>query len=464
MGRAARRGTGTRPWTVPVQLVPRPKGTLLSPLLLIYGFAGVIGIGTLLLWLPISNTGGGFGPIVDAFFTATSAVCVTGLVVVDTGTYWSSFGQGVILVLIQIGGFGFMTSATLLLLVLGRRIGLKEKLLIGKTVGMGGMGGLIGLVKRIALFTVLVEAAGAAILYIRFSGEGPFGTALWRSVFHSVSAFNNAGFDVFGNYRSLIDYGDDVLVVLVTAVLVIAGGIGFIVVSDVINVRRFKRLALDSKIVLTASAAMLAAGFAVILLTEFGNDGTLGAVSTPQRFLDAFFQSVTARTAGFTTVDIRQVADYTLFFTILLMFVGGAAGSTAGGIKVNTFGMLVATIWSSIRGKERAGAFGREFDMQQVHRALAVVMLSLAFVTVVVLVLTMTEPFKFLDLLFETVSAFGTVGLTTGITPELSIAGKIVIVVTMFVGRLGPLTLALSLIQRERPSAFRYPHETVRIG
>src|SRR4030042_1407992 len=361
------------PWRIVLEVVPRTKATAFSPMILVYGFAGIIALGTILLMLPISGKTGQFTSPVDALFTATSGVCVTGLVVVDTGTYWSSFGQGVILALIQLGGFGFMTSAILLLLALRKRIGLREKMLIAESMGLPRMGGLVSLVNRIAVFTLLAESIGTALFYIRFSAENPPGTAVWKSVFQSVSAFNNAGFDIFGNFRSLMDYQGDTLVVLVTAALIILGGLSFLVVADVFAARGLTRLSLDSKVVLTTTISLLVVGTIVILLAEFSNSATLGALPFPQKLLDAFFQSVTPRTAGFNVIDMAQVADYTLFFTILLMFIGGASGSTAGGIKVNTFGMLMATMWSSIRGKEYAGEFGREFRTQQIYRALVVV-------------------------------------------------------------------------------------------
>jgi trk system potassium uptake protein TrkH len=251
---------------------------------------------------------------------------------------------------------------------------------------------------------------------------------------------------------------------LTTAVLIILGGISYLVVIDVLKLRKEKRLTLDSKLVLYATTSLLVLGTVVILLTEFKDTDTLGAMSLPAKLLNAFFQSVTARTAGFSTINMAHIADYAVFFTMLLMFIGGASGSTAGGIKVNNFGMLTATIWSTIRGRERAGAFGREFTTQQIYRALAVMILSLGLVSVVVFLLTVTEDFRFIDLLFETISAFGTVGLSTGVTPGLSTAGRIIITITMFVGRLGPLTLMLALIQRQRAANFRYPEETVRIG
>jgi trk system potassium uptake protein TrkH len=271
--------------------------------------------------------------------------------------------------------------------------------------------------------------------------------------------------DIFGNFRSLVGYQNNALVILTTAGLIIFGGISFFVVADVIKVRRFHRLLLDSKVVLITTLGLLALGVLVLLATEYSNGDTLGPLSVPGKVLNAFFHSVVPRTAGFNSIDVSHMADYSLFFTILLMFVGGAAGSTAGGIKVNTFGMLAATIWSVLRGKEHAGAFGKEFTSQHIYRALALVMLSLTLVAITVFVLKITdEKFGFLNLLFETTSAFGTVGLSTGITPDLSIPGRLIITGMMFIGRLGPLLLVLSLTQRQQPAIYRYPQDTVRIG
>lgn len=429
-----------------------------------YGFAGLIFLGTIFLMLPISSKSGEFTSFIDALFTATSSVCVTGLVVVDTADYWNAFGQAVILILIQLGGFGFMTSATIFMVAIGRRIGLQERLLISESMGLSRLGGLIYIVKRMAIFTLVAEAAGMILFLFHFLKEYSAGKAIWVSLFQSVSAFNNAGFDLFGGFRSLTGYTDSPLVLLVTAVLIILGGISFLVLLDIGNARKWRRLSLDSKIVLTATVALLVSGIILVLLTESGDPGTLGTMSFPEKLMNAFFQSVTARTAGFSTVNMANLEDYALVFTMVLMFIGAASGSTAGGVKVNTIGMLVAAIWSTLRGKENAGAFGRRFSTQQVNRALTIVMVSLGLVSVIVFLLTITEDFRFLNLTFETFSAFGTVGLSTGITPELSTAGRIIIAITMFIGRLGPLTLALALIQRQKITAFKYPEEQIRIG
>ena len=459
------------PWRIPLALVRVPKFKSISVAVLIWGFAIIIAIGAVLLMLPISRADPTPVPLGEAFpdalFTATSATCVTGLTVQETGVYWSYFGQAVILVLMQVGGFGFMTSATLLLLAFGRSVGLREKLLISESMGVERLGGLVSLLMGIAIFTLMCEGFGAVMLYIRFSQEfSSPGTALWQSIFHSVSAFNNCGMDIVGG-GSLTTYQNDPLVVLTIAALIILGGLSFLVVWDVLKKRSFSKLSLDSKMVILVTAFLLILGTAVLLAMEYNNPDTLGPMRPAGKVLSAFFQSVTPRTAGFNVIFVGRMTAYSLFFTIMLMFVGGASGSTAGGVKVNTFGVLLATVWSSLRGKEHAQAFGRELRPQQIHRGLAVAMLALGLVGIVTLVLSITEhdkPFQFIDVLFETVSAFGTVGLSTGITGALTLAGKFTIIVTMFAGRLGPLTLALSLVQGQRTTEYRYPQDQVRIG
>jgi len=452
-----------RPWRILLPAVPKPRTAGSSSLVLLYGFAALIIVGTVLLMLPAAAQPGQTTTPLDAAFTATSAVCVTGLVVVDTADHWSIFGQIVILGLIQLGGFGFMTTATIFLLMFGRRIGLREKLLIGESLGMEKFGGMVRTVWQMGLFTLLIEAAGAALLYF-FTAVGSHPMPVWKSVFHAVSAFNNAGFDIYGGFASLTGFQQDPAVLLVTAALIILGGISFLVVMDTLRTRDLAHLSLDSKLVLSATGLLLVLGTVIFLLTEFMDPGSLGPMPVLDKVVNAFFQSVTARTAGFNTVNMGVLSTYALFFTMLLMFVGGASGSTAGGIKVNNLAMLAATVGSTIRGREHPAAFGREFHMQQIHRALAVAVLSLSLVSVVVFLLTLTEEGRFIELLFETFSAFGTVGLSTGITPALSGAGRLIIIATMFIGRLGPLTLTLALVQRQKATAFRYPRELVRIG
>ncbi len=447
-----------------LSLVTRERGLNLTPYALIYGFLTLIALGTVLLWLPISTASSQFSPFIDALFTATSAVCVTGLVVVDTGTYWSYFGQSVILLLIQAGGFGIMTGTTLILIGLGRKVGLQQRAATGETLGQPQLGGLLSLVKRMGIFVLIAEVLGALVFFARFAAQVPILTAARRAVFHAVSAFNNAGFDVFGSFHSMQDYQGDFVVVLGTAVLIISGGISFVTLHNVYAARGPGRVSPDSKIVLTVTAALLLLGWLFTLLTEAFNPATLGNMPPAGKLLASFFHSVTARTAGFSTIDVSTMAPSTLFFTMILMFIGGATGSTAGGIKVNTLGLLVATLWSALRGEPHASVFGRELIEAQIHRAFAILLLSLGAVGLILFCLTLTEEADFLSLLFETVSAFGTVGLTTGITAGLSTAGKLLITAMIFIGRLGPVTLAVSLTQREKPASYRYPREAVRIG
>jgi trk system potassium uptake protein len=440
----------------------RPLG--FSLLSLVYGFASMIAIGSVLLILPISSNTGEWTNFISCLFTSTSAVCVTGLVVVDTLDHWSLFGQFVIMVLIQLGGLGFMTITTALLMAAGRRIGLRGRLLLSESAGVSGMGGIVRLTRNILYFTLIAEASGAVIFFIRFSGQYGWESAIWKSIFQSVSAFNNAGFDLFGGFRSLSGYHSDYLVLLTTAALIILGGISFVVINNIFRSRGLHTTSIDTKLVLLITGILLVLGSVIILVIEFGNPGTLGNLPLPEKILNAFFQSVTSRTAGFDTFSTGAMSSYALYFTMILMFIGGAAGSTAGGIKVNTFGMIIATIWNTIKGREHPGVFGREFPVQQIFRGMTLLVLSLGIIIIIFLILSFTEHFPSINILFETISAFGTVGLTTGITPDLSITGKIFIIFMMFIGRLGPLTLIMALAKAQRTSQFRYPQESVRIG
>ncbi len=452
------------PWRITLAVASKRKGSGFSTLPLLYGFAAVIAIGTLLLMLPVSSQTHEFTPTLTALFTSTSAVCVTGLVVVDTGTYWSFFGQAVILVLFQFGGLGFMTSATALLLVLGRRIGLRQRMLLSEALSLRGTGGLVRLVKWIILFTFIAEGAGVLVLFVRFVGHAPLPTALWQAIFHSVSAFTNAGFDLFGNFKSITGFQQDAPVLLTIAVLVILGGISFPVIMDTIKARRFSKLTLNSKIVLTTTAILLSIGTVFYLIAESGNPATLGPLSLPYKLLNAFFHAVTPRSAGFSTISVGAMRYYSLFFTMVLMFIGGATASGAGGIKVSTLGLLIITVISTIRGHAQPRAFGRELHVQQIYRALAIVIIYLLIVAIAIILLTITEDFDFLRVSFETVSAAGTVGLSMGITPMLSTAGRLIVTVLMFSGRLGPLTLAVSLLEREHSSRYHFPQEIVSLG
>lgn len=449
---------------LPLVILPKPNSPLSSTILLAYGFAGVIILGTILLVLPVSSKSGSITPVIDALFTATSAVCVTGLVVHDTFTYWSTFGQAVLLALFQLGGLGFIAGTTLLILAIGGKFGLKEKLIISESIGIDRLGGVLGVVVQIAFFSLILEAIGAVIFYFRWASLGDPSLSLFTSIFHSASAFNNCGMDIFNVSSSLSFFWNDPVTLLTTAVLVIFGGIGYVVVVDIIRQRQFGRLSLDTKVVLVATGILLALGTLFYLIAEFSGPQTLGPMPLPQKLLVAFYQSVTPRTAGFSVVDIGHMKEITLFFTMLLMSVGGAAGSAAGGMKVNTFGVLGLTALNTIKGEESIGAFGRHLTKETIHRAMTLFTLFIGMICLVTLALSITETFPLDKILFESISALCTVGLSTGITPYLSVTGKMIIIGAMFVGRLGPLTLMALMARRRQSVNLEYPHETIRLG
>ncbi len=440
-----------------------------APSLLI-AFAVLIAIGTVLLMLPFATQSGQATSFVDALFTATSAACVTGLVVLDTGTHWSAFGQVVIMLLIQAGGFGIMAGSTLLLaLVVGRRTTLRNRVIVQESLGGFQLGNVTWLVKRIAIFTLVAEGIGAIVLATSFMVGGEAGgvghpLGLWWGLFHSVSAFNNAGFDLTGGFQSLIPFRDDWVVLLTHGLLLILGGLGFAIVGDALAKRRWIRFALETKVVLLSTAVLLVVGAVLIGATEWANPETLGALPPEQRALNALFESATLRTAGFTALDTGALLDQTLFVVMALMFIGGASGSTAGGIKVTTFSVLLIAIWSSVRGQPSAVAFGRRIQHQVVYRALSVVLLGIAVVFVVGFLLTVLNSARFVETLFEAVSAAGTVGASTGITTDLDTPSRLLVTLTMYAGRLGPITLVLALAARARPVASRPAVESMRIG
>lgn len=429
----------------------------------------LIGLGTIVLALPISAANGHPTPLLDAAFTATSAVCVTGLVVVDTGTHWSGFGQVVILLLIQAGGFGIMTGSTLLLLIVVRgRTRLRDRVLVQESIGGGDLGNVPDLVKRLALFTFAAEAIGAILLAPSYHGNAVPGgpDPLWFGIFHSVSAFNNAGFDLMGaaGQYSLVGFQSNYAVLGVIGALIVLGGLGYAIVDDLLRKRSWRRLALETKVVTLTTVALLVGGAIAIGLLEWNNEATLGSLGTDARVVNAAFQSVTLRTAGYTALDTGAFLHASLFVAMALMFIGGASGSTAGGIKTSTFSTLLIAITSTVRGLPSAEAFGRRIEHIAIYRALAVVLLSIAFVFVTAVLLEVFSGAGFVQVLFETISAFATVGLTTGITAELPDAGHLLLIVAMYVGRLGPLVLILALTARRRSVSYRHAVETIRIG
>lgn len=455
-----------RAYTVaPPKRVRRPRSPALA---LLVAFAVAIAIGTALLVTPAAAASGTWTDLLTALFTATSAVCVTGLVVVDTATYWSPFGQVVILVLIQVGGLGFMAGSTLLLFVLvGRRTALRDRILVQASTGTPELGGVTTLVKRVLVFTLVAEIIGTIVLTMAFLGGGHApGEAAWWGAFHAISGFNNAGFDLTGGFQSLSGYASDPLVLGTIAVLIILGSTGYAIVGDAVEKRRWTKFALETKLVLATTLALIPAGAAAILLFEWSNPATLGTVPEAQRPLNAVFESISLRTAGFSSLDTGSFREATLFVVMALMFIGGASGSTAGGIKINTFAILLVAIVSTARGKPSAEAFGRRIQHGLIYRALSVALLAIAVVFVTGLILELTTPpdYPFVNVIFESVSAFGTVGASTGITLDMPDPARLVMVIAMYVGRLGPLTLVLALTARARPVRTRPAVETMRIG
>jgi trk system potassium uptake protein TrkH len=444
---------------------PRSPSTVL-----VLSFALLIAIGALLLALPISSADGRWTAPLDALFASTSAVCVTGLSLVDVGTYWSGFGQLVIMILMQLGGFGFMTGSTLLLfLLVGRRTALRDRMLAQASTGVTDLGSVRTVIARVAVFTLVAEVAGAIVLTVLFISDGAAADPIqgvWWGIFHAISAFNNGGIDLFGDYKSLADFVDAPLVLATFGVLILLGSLGFAIVGDIAGKRRWSRFALETRVVVLTTAAILVLGTFSIATLEWSNPETLGALPEGTRPFNALFEATTLRTAGFSTVPTVELRDPTLFIVMAMMFIGGASGSTAGGIKVNTFSVLLIAIVSTVRGLPHAEALGRRLPTDVIFRALSVALLSIAFIFLVALGLELTTPpeISFVAVVFESISAFATVGASTGITPELPPLARLLLIPAMFAGRLGPLTLVLALAARARATSWRPAVETMRIG
>ena len=428
---------------------------------IIAGFAGIVLVGALLLSLPVATESGTSPPFLTALFTATSAVCVTGLVVVDTATTWSLFGELVILGLIQIGGLGYMAVATLLAMLLGRRIGLRERIVLRESHNLYTLGGVVRFTRIVLLVTLTIEAVGAFLLAVRWIPEFGVARGLYYGIFHSVSAFNNAGFDLMGGFRSLTAYVGDPAVSLIIAVLIILGGLGFTVLTDIWRPRRFT---LHGKVVLAATGALIGLGTILVLLMEWANPGTLQPLPFPQKLLAAFFASVTPRTAGFSSLDVSRLYEPTLMLTIALMFIGASPGGTGGGIKTTTFVVPLAVIRAMLRGRQDAEIFHRRLDPIVVFKAVTIALVGVAFVVTMAVLLSLTERVPFIKAAFEVTSGFGTVGLSTGITPSLTAVGRIIVMLTIFTGRVGLLTVAFALTHWQQPANYRFPEERILVG
>jgi len=434
------------------------------PVTMMLSFILVILIGTILLMLPVASTQKRVTPFVNALFTSTSATCVTGLIVYDTATYFSRFGQVVILLLIQIGGLGIMTVSTAFALLMGRNIDLKLKNVMSQVVGGTNRINLAQLLKNILLVTGIIELTGAALLFSRFYHHHSLARALYLSMFHSVSAFCNAGFALFSD--NLVGFRDSAVVNIVIPLLIIFGGLGFSVIIDLYRYF-FKRdtvrkLTLHSKIVLVTTAFLIVGGMISFFVMEYY--GTMKGFGIHQRLLSSFFQSVTTRTAGFNTLDFGAMGKATLLVSMFLMFVGASPGSTGGGIKTTTFSILGLTMVSLLRGRRDISVFKRRIPSSNFREAAGLVFLSASLVFFIVLILLLVEPLPFEKIMFEVISAFGTVGLSTGITPSLSLLGKILITLLMYVGRIGPLTLIYAFAVRNRKTNINYAEENIAIG
>lgn len=435
------------------------------------GFLAVITVGTLLLMLPISMSDGSWSNPLIAIFTATSAVCVTGLSVVDVGTFYSFWGQLFLVLLVQVGGLGYMTATTLLLLLLGRKFGLREKIALQQSLDQPGLSGVVELVRSIIAMTLIIEISGIFLLMLVFVPDYGMERGLWLSIFHSVNSFNNAGFGLFPN--NLIRYVRSPLINLIVPILIILGGIGYEVIMEAylwLRDRYYKRpekvvFSLNFKVVTSTTLFLLIVGTIFFLFAEFNNPQTFGQLTFPQKLMAAWFQSVTPRTAGFNTIDIGKMTQAGLFITIAFMFIGANPGSTGGGIKTTTVRVLFSCTKAVLQGKEEVLCYQRQIPLVLILKAIGVAVGSLMAVigATTLIVLTDTQ-FEFIQILLEVVSAFATVGLSTGITATLSTFAKLVIIATMYIGRVGVLLLMLAILGDPSPSVVRYPEENLLVG
>ena len=434
-----------------------------------FGFLTVILVGTALLMLPLSNSDGQWGSFMEALFTATSATCVTGLVVVYTFQNWTIFGQIVILVMIQIGGLGFITISVLFSIFLKRKIGLAKRNLIQESISSMSLAGVVKLVRSIVKGTLILEGAGAVLLSTRFIPRFGFVKGVYFGVFHSVSAFCNAGFDLMGceaEYSSLVSFYDDFVVNVTIMVLIIVGGIGFIVWQDVYNNRlKFRKYCLHTKVVLIATTVLVLGG--AICYGVFERNNLMADMNVYERIMTSMFASVTARTAGFNTIDLAAMSQGGKMLTVVLMFIGGSPGSTAGGIKTTTIVVFIVYIWSNIRNASGCNVMGRRISDDDIKKANMVLGLNLGLAVIAALAILMsceTQTFAIEDLLLEVFSAIGTVGLSTGITRQLNLFSRIVIMILMYCGRIGSMTFALTFAYKKKSAPLLYPEEHINVG
>jgi trk system potassium uptake protein len=429
-------------------------------------FAGTILVGSVLLTLPVATRDSQGTPLLDALFTATSAVCVTGLIVLDTPVHFSTFGQVVLMGLMQVGGLGIMTFSTFLAITLQHRMGMQDRLIMQDLLEERNIETLKSMIVGILKMTFIIEAVGALVLtWAWFAAGESLRDALYLGIFHSIAAFNNAGFALFSD--NLMQYRGDILINLAITSLIILGGLGFIVISTLRELRFWgkppvRRLPCHSRIVLLTTAILIVSGTLLFLLAE--HEKTMAEFSWSERLLASYFLAVTPRTAGFNTLDTGSLTDLSLFITIILMFVGASPASTGGGVKTSSVALLVLSIRAILRKREEVEVFYRTIPRETVHKALVIITLSFSLINLFTIMLLLTDNAPFLPTMFEVVSAFGTVGLSMGLTPSLTAVGKVIIIVVMFIGRIGPLTMALALGERQESARFTYPSERVMVG
>ena len=431
-------------------------------------FIVIILIGTALLMLPAASRNGESCGLMTALFTSTSATCVTGLALADTWTQWSGFGQIVLLCLIEIGGLGFMSAVSTVIFLLRRRVSMQQEMVMAQSIGSDDVGNAVRMQRRVIFGCILTELAGALILAVRFWSEFGLLTALKLGVFHSVSAFCNAGFDILGFIEpgsSMTVYGADPVVILTLSALIVFGGIGFLVWDEIFRIRSPKKWSVYTKLVLIATSALLVGGAILFYISEWNNPATLGGMKVHEKLLAGFFQSVTTRTAGFAGIDQGGLSDMGKSVTMFLMLIGGSSGSTAGGLKTVTFIVIVLFLWTRARGRETVSIFNRTIQESHVLNALTIfgIMVGLCFIGGTVI--AATSPVSFTDGLYEAVSAIATVGLTTGITPLMSIPAKLLIIIYMYFGRVGVLTISLGFLQEKKSAQkYRYAETDLLIG
>ena len=430
-----------------------------------FGFLAVILMGTVLLSLPIAARSGVRTPLIDCFFTATSATCVTGLTVLDTYMHWSSFGHVIILGLIQIGGLGFMTIITMFSIFTRKHISLYERRLLMQSAGTIRLSGIITMIKRVVIGTFCVEGIGAVFLSLRFCPKLGFAKGLWYAVFHSVSAFCNAGFDLMGRFNevSLTGYYNDPLVCITLMVLIVIGGLGFLVWSDVIKCRFvFKKMELHSKLVLTVTALLVFGGAAVLFMTE--KNGAFKGMTTGEQVLSAFFQSITLRTAGFFTVDQSKLSDSGCILSIILMFIGGSPGSTAGGVKTTTIAVFLLSLICVARNNDDVVVFKRKINQKFVVQSAAIIGIHIIIASIAVFFICYMETENMRDIIYESISAISTVGISMGITSDFNVASKLFIAGLMYSGRIGGMTIVLAIAENSHKVKLERPEEKILIG